>query len=484
MDHFRVELHSGETLALAYAASGIAGSPGFRPTIEILGEAGDVKSRSLAGASFSFTATASGTYALRLTADSPYGTVTGAYDIATSIIPFEGVTESEGNGTPATADPLPGETHFRGLLAGTGDIDYYSFVASAGQAVAVNFAERPSASPWVTLERPDGQIVNFAVDGLGLTATIAQPGTYVLGIHSNGGTVSGPYVGQLLISNEPAMDAETGDSFEAATLMNLGPHVVPSAYLSPNDGSATHGLTGSYIDTNLRGSTSTDWRVTEDVAGTRVDAKVHFPQDDWGNRDSLQLSGGSGQNWDSFSVQWDGFIHIVKAGTQVYTASDDGSRMWIDIDGDGSFNPSGEEFIDNHWGTGAATRLSGASKPLAVGTYRIRIQYEEGFGGNTAYLLWSNAVHSAGTVARERHQDGVGILSSLTDVDVYAVDLSGTGFYHFGLKSPAGDLAAQNRVVTLYNQFGQPLEYSTVGQVATARHHYRPETTGRYYVTV
>ncbi len=484
VDHFRVELSSGDTLTLAYAASGIPGSPGFRPTIEILGEDGGVRGRSLSGASFSFTATASGNYFLRLTADSPFGTVTGAYEIATSIVPFEGVSESESNDTPATANPLPGETQIRGLIAGTDDVDYYSFDASAGQAVAVNFAEQPSASPSVTLETPDGQIIEVGIEGLGLTAEIAQSGTYVLGIHSNGGAFSGAYVGQLLIASEPVLDAETGDSFDAATLMSLGPHVVPSAYLTPDDGSATHGLTGSYFNSNLRGSTSTDWRVSEVVAGTRVDAKVHFPQDGWGNRESLQLSGGSDQNWNSFSVQWDGFIHIVEAGTQLYTASDDGSRMWIDIDGDGSFNSSGEEFINNHWGTSGATRLSESSEPLAVGTYRIRIQYEEGGGGNNAYLLWSDSVHSAGTVACGRHQDGVGVLSSLTDVDVYAVDLSATGFYSFTLKSPAGDLAAQNRIVTLYNQHGQPLEYSTVGRIATARYHYRPETTGRYYVTV
>jgi hypothetical protein len=486
IDYFSRSLSSGDTLRFRFSDNDDDGSPAFGPSMEIVNSTGEVKAASLDTHTFAYTVQTAGTYALRLTASNAFGNFTDAYSISATVDAFSGTVESESNNSVATANTLSGETNFRGSLAGTGDVDYFSFVGVAGQAVIVKLAEKLAANPAVRLFAPGGALVATDRTGLGLQTVLTQTGTYAFSLQSDNsaGTVTGSYVGQMLLATKPNVDGETGNGFEAATLLDLGPHVVPSLYLSPTAAFSAHGLTGSYINQNLRGSTQTNWTATQIIAGTRVDPLIHFPQDDWGNRASLGLTNGSNDNWDDFSVQWDGFVRIVTADTQIYTASDDGSRMWIDLNGDGVFNSSGSEFVNNNWGNGQGNTLGPASVSLAAGDYRIRIQYEEGGGGNNAYLLWSDAVHSAGAVSRNNHQDGVGSLSSLSDVDVYSVNLTGTGFYEFRLESTAGAIATQNRLLTLYNEFGQPLESSTSGRIATDRHHTRPETTSRYFVTV
>ncbi len=478
IDHFRTSLASGDTLRFS--------SPNFFPTIEILNAAGEVKASTFDGHHFSYAATTAGTYTLRLTAHSTFGSIADNYSIVADIDSYSGTTETEGNNTQATATDLPGETNFRGSLGSAGDVDFFSFSATAGQAIAVKFAEKPTANPAIRLYSPAGALLTTNRTGLGLTTIVATTGTFAVAIQSDNlaGTVTGAYVGQLLIATEPTQDAETGNGFESATGLDLGPHVVPSLYLSPDTSFSSHGLTGRYINQNLRGAAENNWQATYTIAGTRLDQLIHFPQNDWGNRDALSLFNGNNDNWDDFSVQWDGFLRIVTPGTQIYTASDDGSRMWIDLNGDGVFDSSGAELVANNWGNGQGNTLGTASVGLATGDYQIRIQYEEGGGDNNAYLLWSDAAHSAGAVSRNNHQDGVGSLASLSDVDVYAVNLTGTGFYEFRLEATSGGLTTQNRVVTLYNEFGQPLEYDTVGRVATDNQHVRPETTSRYFVTV
>lgn len=191
------------------------------------------------------------------------------------------------------------------------------------------------------------------------------------------------------------------------------PADINSFRLTTDLNQTTPGLTGSYINSNLRNrAIQDDWRVSQAIAGTRVDAALDFDTPNWGIRSSVGLTSGSDSNWENFSVQWDGYIQILVNGTTLRTSSDDSSRFWIDLNRDGTFDSSGAEFIDNHWGTGQPTTDGDFSIPLNAGLYRIRLQYEEANGGNVmrlkstpphrlrvAYLIPSNREPQAEGVA-------------------------------------------------------------------------------------
>jgi hypothetical protein len=151
---------------------------------------------------------------------------------------------------------------------------------------------------------------------------------------------------------------------------------------------ATPGIVGSYVDQSLWFySAHDDWRVSQTIAGTRVDPVLDFTDTSWGARDEVGLTGGTDENWDQFSVQWDGFVEIIEGGLRLATVSDDGSRMWIDLDDNGSYDTSGDEFIDNNFGSGQSATQGPPTVPLAPGIYRLRIQYHEEGGGNVLQLI-------------------------------------------------------------------------------------------------
>ena len=67
------------------------------------------------------------------------------------------------------------------------------------------------------------------------------------------------------------------------------------------------GLVGTYIDRSLADLTGVDdWRISQPVAGTRVDSPLEFLSNGWGSLASVGLTGGSDADWERFSVQWDG----------------------------------------------------------------------------------------------------------------------------------------------------------------------------------
>jgi hypothetical protein len=150
----------------------------------------------------------------------------------------------------------------------------------------------------------------------------------------------------------------------------------------------TPGLVGSYVNKSLQAyAPQDDWRVTQAISGTRTDEAINFPTSSMGVRSAVGVTGGTDADWDNFSVQWDGVLKVTQANARLATKSDDGSRMWIDLNHDGVFDSSGAEYIDNNWGgaQGATTGLRSA--PLAAGTYAIRIQYYESGGGNSISLV-------------------------------------------------------------------------------------------------
>ena len=176
-------------------------------------------------------------------------------------------------------------------------------------------------------------------------------------------------------------------------LWDYTPTTVPTNAYFADAGKTTPGVVGSYINSDLRNAPiETDWRQSKtiQIAGTRTDAAINFPLNSFGVRSDVGLTSGIDANWGQFSVQWDGYVVIPANGVRLFTNSDDNSRLFIDVNGDGVFSNTTTELLNNGWGNanGQAITLSSGSVPLAAGIYHIRIQYEEGGGANAAELLW------------------------------------------------------------------------------------------------
>ena len=174
----------------------------------------------------------------------------------------------------------------------------------------------------------------------------------------------------------------------------------------------TPGLVGSYIDKNLQGDAGqADWRATQTIAGTRTDPNLNFLNNNWGVRSQVGLMHGSDRVWQNFSVQWDGYVQIVSPHTGLTLGSDNGSRMWIDINHDGSFDATAPEYTNDAWGT-VPNFVQKASSPLLdPGVYKVRVQDAVDSTGNAfevtphagptvrvAYLIPSNRTAQPGAV--------------------------------------------------------------------------------------
>jgi uncharacterized delta-60 repeat protein len=230
---------------------------------------------------------------------------------------------------------------------------------------------------------PRQSLVRFAADGsLDATFDVA-----VSGEGSQVGRILQQADGKLLIAGD--FDEVMGSP--RLRLARLNPSAATSAspiVLYTDATRRTNGLVGSYVNACLRSySPQNDWRVTQAIAGRRVDSPIWFTSDGWGGRAAVGLTSGTDANWDYFSVQWDGYLEVIEPGTRLATRSDDGSRLWIDLNQDGIFASSGPEFLNNHWGGWQAATTGPISQPLAPGFYRIRMQYEEGNGANAMSLL-------------------------------------------------------------------------------------------------
>ena len=197
-----------------------------------------------------------------------------------------------------------------------------------------------------------------------------------------------------------------------------------------NEQCTVPGLTGSYVNANLQNySNQDDWRVTQTIAGSRVDNPPNFTGDDWGNRSALNLTGGTNTDWDYFSVQWDGYIKITQP-TALATWSDDGSRMWIDVNQDGEFDSTGQEFVNNGWGGGQGATVGDSSVVLREGTYKIRMQYYEIAGGNLFALREMTPNLGMSGIAVDSKGNIINVESKTNVVSVY--DSTGKLKFYFG----------------------------------------------------
>ena len=124
------------------------------------------------------------------------------------------------------------------------------------------------------------------------------------------------------------MQAHLIEAIEPRLLLTTLPTQLPvdidSFRLVTDTSQTTPGLTGSYVNSNLRGrAIQDDWRVTQAISGTRVDAAISFDTADWGTSSSVGITGGVDSNWENYSVQWDGFVEVLANDTTLWTRSDD-----------------------------------------------------------------------------------------------------------------------------------------------------------------
>ncbi|MEO8428922.1 MAG: PA14 domain-containing protein, partial [Verrucomicrobiota bacterium] len=267
-----------------------------------------------------------------------------------------------------------------GTLAEPGEEHWYAFDGAPGQRLYYDAWDADFDAISARLVSPSGVSMNIngnADSDVG-PFTLAEDGVYSLVLNGNGAT-TGDYRFRLIDVEQPPAKPLTLD-----TTIGVGLVFVPASALN---------LTGSYVNKSLRDyAAKDDWRTSQTIAGTRSDTNLNFPSDGWGQRGPVGITGGTDVNWQNFSVQWDGQITITVDGTHLYTRSDDGSRMSIDLNNDGVFEDSGPEFINNNWGNAQGATTGPASVALTPGTYRVRIQYEQGAGAAEMYLLWDGGV--------------------------------------------------------------------------------------------
>jgi fibronectin-binding autotransporter adhesin len=285
------------------------------------------------------------------------------------------------------------------------------------------------------------------------SGTLTKSGTGTL-------TLSGTntYTGATTVSAGELMVIGSTDAGSAVTISSgatlSGDGTVAGTVAIANGGTLAPGksLEASFFATSLRAVTENDWRATQTITGTRHDQLINQATNLFGTaaeRAAYGIGGGdTGAGWENFSVQWDGFLRVTNAGTTLYTRSDDSSRVWLDLNSDGVVD--GSEWGSNGWGSGQAEITRAVHAGLAIGLYRMRVQYEEGNGSNAIYLLWNDSSNSAGSVGSQYVVPASHLNSGLGTLTTGAVTFSATSAYSVDLNgaTPTAEQISTTGAVT------------------------------------
>jgi hypothetical protein len=116
---------------------------------------------------------------------------------------------------------------------------------------------------------------------------------------------------------------------------------------------------------------------------TRVDPTIDF---NWGTGSPDPALGP-----DTFSVRWSGKLVPRFAESYVFHATtDEGCRLWLDLNRDGDFADAGEQVI-NDWSPHGETEVNSAPVALLAGQlYAFKLEMFENSGGAVARLKWSS----------------------------------------------------------------------------------------------
>lgn len=155
------------------------------------------------------------------------------------------------------------------------------------------------------------------------------------------------------------------------------------AVVMPSVGwAAGDGLLGQYYNQN-NGANDPNTNPFTGTMVQRVDSQIDF---DWGTGNPI-----AGINTDYFSVRWTGEIEFPQNGAyKLRTVSDDGVRLYIDLNRDGDFSDSGETLINN-WNDHASTTNDASNfsiNNIAV-RYPVRLEFYERGGYAQMELYWN-----------------------------------------------------------------------------------------------
>lgn len=104
---------------------------------------------------------------------------------------------------------------------------------------------------------------------------------------------------------------------------------------------------------------------------------------DWGTGSPSSVLG-----TDFWAARWTGNPHFVGGLTRFFTRSDDGVRLWVDANDNGSFGDPGELVIDR-WVNQSVTLWSG-DVYVSPGPHRVKLEYYELVGDAVVQVWWRN----------------------------------------------------------------------------------------------
>lgn len=265
------------------------------------------------------------------------------------------------------------------------EVRVYDFEQTAAQIQADRDATRPCEPLAVWIDaRCGGSTLDVVFSRPVTAATATNPANYAL---SGGVSVTGAALAadQRTVTLQTAGLAVGG--IYALTVNNI--REATGALIAPNTvarfSNAGAGLLGEYYDQNNQ-----ERQYFTGNVRTRVDPTVDYPWD-LGAPSSLGPPlPGWGTQAELFSIRWTGLIRPGVSGNHRFcAASDDGFRMWVDLDDDGVFDDASERVIDA-WNDHAPRVDQSPSLYSLVANryYRVKVEHYEHRTNAFARVWW------------------------------------------------------------------------------------------------
>ncbi len=356
---------------------------------------------------------------------------TGWLDEQTQIAP---VIEVEPNDTLGQSNAfITASDTLSGSLANGSDVDVYSATFAQGDTVTLASGTDPGQlhySPTVELVDSASNLLARAADGSRIIATVPAAGTYYVRVlpQSQLATYTGSYAVTVTTATfSGTTETESNDSLATANPL-------------------------SSTSTSFRGSLSSSGDVD------------HFSFAGTGGRAVAIRS--------SHVASRTPAMRLYDSGNNLVASSLDGTGLSFVLPSSGTYRIA--VATDNSSGTVTGDYV--ASLVMSSTAPTAEIEPNSDFATATP---WTSLTTTSTRVT--------GKLSSMSDVDLFAVDFVAGNQYSFSLDTPSNSVMRQERLLALYNEFGQILEYSVTGSLASSAatgFGFRIERTGRHYIGV
>lgn len=265
------------------------------------------------------------------------------------------------------------------------EVRVYDYEQTAAEIQADRDATRPCEPLAVWIDaRCGGSTVDLVFSRPVTAATATNPANYAL---SGGVSV----LGATLAADQRTVTLQTAGLANPATYSVTvnGVRETAGPFIAANTvarfSTAGSGLLGEYFDQNNQ-----QRQYLTGGVSTRVDAPLDYGWDLGGPQSQgPPLPGWSGQT-DLFSGRWTGLIRPDVSGDyRICSGSDDGYRVWIDLNDDGVLDDASERVIDV-WNDHSPRVDQSASLYSLVANryYRVRVEHYEHFGNAFSRLWW------------------------------------------------------------------------------------------------